>query len=222
MKAFLAALLLALPLAAAAQPPAPEAKPAPAPAPAPSPAEEEVGVLETTLGTMVIRFHEQDAPQTVANFKKLVRDGFYDGRNFYRIVKGHVIQAGDGGENDKPKIKGEFNSRPFVPGAVGLARGGDPDSGSTEFFICHVARPHLDGKYANFGQLVEGMDVMEKIASVEVEEQWIGDEEPKVAFHGPKTPVVISKARIEKRALPPAAPAAEPAPAPAPVPPPAR
>lgn len=212
MKALLLAVLfLALPLAVAAQDAAQDgAQEETKPAPAPAPVEEEVGVLETTLGTMVIRFHEQDAPQTVANFKKLVRDGFYDGRNFYRVVQGHVIQAGDGGENDKPKIKGEFNSHPFIPGSVGLARGSNPDSGSTEIFICHVARPHLDGQYANFGQLLEGMDVMEKIATVEVEEKWIGDEEPKVAFHSPKTPVVIRKARIEKRALPPApAPAAQ-------------
>jgi cyclophilin family peptidyl-prolyl cis-trans isomerase len=189
-------------VAALAQPPAPAPSPSPAPAAAPAtPTEEEVGVLETTMGTMVIRFFEKDAPQTVANFKKLVREGFYDGRNFYRVVKGHVIQAGDGGENDKPKIKGEFNSHPFVPGTVGLARGSDPDSGSTEFFICLAPRPHLDGKYSAFGELIEGMDVLEKIGNVEVDEQWIGDTEPKVAFHKPKTPVVIQKARIEKRAV---------------------
>jgi cyclophilin family peptidyl-prolyl cis-trans isomerase len=206
MKAFLLALfpLLTFATTGSAQAPAPAPSPAPAPAPVAAPAEEEVAVLETSQGTMVIRFYEKDAPQTVANFKKLVREGFYDGRNFYRVVKGHVIQAGDGGESDKPKVKGEFNSHPFVPGTVGLARGGDPDSGSTEIFICHVARPHLDGKYSAFGELIEGMDVLEKIANVEVEEQWLGEAEPKVAFHKPKTPVVISKARIEKRAAPPA------------------
>lgn len=204
MRSLLLSLLSFLTLAAvaSAQPPAPAPSPSPAPAPAAAPAaEEEVGVLETTMGTMVIRFYEKDAPQTVANFKKLVRDGFYDGRNFYRVVKGHVIQSGDGGENDKPKIKGEFNSHPFVPGTVGLARGSDPDSGSTEFFICLAPRPHLDGKYSAFGELIEGMDVLEKIGNVEVDEQWIGDSEPKVAFHKPKTPVVIQKARIEKRAV---------------------
>lgn len=206
MKSLLLALLSLLTLAAAApaQPPTPAPSPSPAPAPAAAPAaptEEEVGVLETTMGTMVIRFYEKDAPQTVANFKKLVREGFYDGRNFYRVVKGHVIQSGDGGENDKPKIKGEFNSHPFVVGTVGLARGGDPDSGSTEFFICLAPRPHLDGKYSAFGELIEGMDVLEKIGNVEVDEQWIGDAEPKVAFHKPKTPVIIQKARIEKRTV---------------------
>lgn len=167
------------------------------PAPAPAPSEEEVAVLKTTMGTMVLRFYEKDAPLTTANFKKLVREGWYDGRPFYRVVKGHVIQAGDGDGGGKT-VKSEVNSHLHVPGAVGLARENDPDSGSTELYICLAARPHLDGKYTVFGQLIEGMDVLEKIGNVDVTMNYVGS----VAFHEPKTPVLIEKATIEKRAVP--------------------
>jgi cyclophilin family peptidyl-prolyl cis-trans isomerase len=171
--------------------------PAPAPPAAPPPPKtQEVCVLKTNLGTMVFRFFDQDAPLTTAHIKKLVRDGFYDGKTFYRVVKGHVIQAGDVEGTAGPKVKAEFNSHPFVAGTVGLARDKDPDSGSTEIFICHVPRPHLDGQYTAFGQLIEGQDVLEKIANVEIVEHYEGT----VAFHRPKQPVVIEKATIETRA----------------------
>jgi cyclophilin family peptidyl-prolyl cis-trans isomerase len=159
---------------------------------------QEVCVLQTNMGTMTLRFFEERAPLTSANFKALVRDGFYDGKEFYRVVKGHVIQAGDGGENDRPTVKGEFGAHPHVVGAVGLARDQDPDSGSTEIYICHAERPHLDGRYAVFGLLVDGFDVLQRIGSVEVEEHWEGE----VAFHKPVTPVVIERAYLEERALP--------------------
>jgi cyclophilin family peptidyl-prolyl cis-trans isomerase len=165
--------------------------------PEPSP-KQEVCVLETSMGTMVLRFFDERAPLTSANFKALVRDGFYDGKEFYRVVKGHVIQAGDGGENDRPTVTGEFGAHPHVVGAVGLARDQDPDSGSTEIYICHAERPHLDGRYAVFGLLVDGFEVLEQIGNVEVEEHWEGE----VAFHKPVTPVVIERAYLEERALP--------------------
>ncbi len=155
-------------------------------------------MLETTLGTMVFRFFADAAPATVRNFKRLVRAGFYDGLPFYRVVAGHVIQAGDGGESDQPTVKGEFGAHPHVTGAVGLARAEDPDSGSTEIYICHAPRPHLDGRYAIFGLLTEGFDVLEAIGNVEVEERWEGE----VAFHEPKTPVLIKRATLEHRASP--------------------
>ncbi len=172
---------------------------APLLAQAPKPAAEEVCVLKTSMGTMAFRFFDKDAPRTVEHFKTLVRDGFYNGREFYRVVKGHVIQTGDGGENDRPKVKAEFNANPHVTGAVGLARDTDPDSGSTEIYLCHAPRPHLDGKYTVFGQLVEGMDVLEKIGNVEVDEKFL---EGGVAFHKPKKPVIIEKAWIETRKIP--------------------
>jgi cyclophilin family peptidyl-prolyl cis-trans isomerase len=175
-----------------------------APAATSAPPTEEVCVLKTNLGTMVFRFFEEDAPQTSAAIKKLVRAGFYDGKTFYRVVKGHVIQTGDVTGEAGPKVKAEFNRHPFVAGTVGLARDADPDSGTTEIFICHVPRPHLDGKYTAFGQLIAGQDVLEKIANVEVTEHF----ENGVAFHKPKQPVVIEKATIETRAVEAAAPGA--------------
>lgn len=171
------------------------------PAPAAAPAREEVCVLETNMGTMVFRFFEEDAPLTSAHFKKLVREGFYNDKPFYRVVKGHVIQGGDGEGNVGPKVQGELKSSDkhrHVKGAVGLARDKEPDTGSTEFYICLEPRPHLDGKYAIFGQLIEGMDVLEKIGNVEVNPLYV----KKVAFHEPKQPVIIRKATIEVREVP--------------------
>jgi cyclophilin family peptidyl-prolyl cis-trans isomerase len=156
---------------------------------------EDVAVIETNHGTMALRFFAEEAPLTVANFKRLVGEGFYDGLEFYRVVQGHVIQAGDGGENDQPSVPGEFGAHPHVPGAVGLARDSDPDSGSTEIYICHAPRPHLDGRYAIFGLLVEGLDVLEAIGNVGVEERWEGE----VAFHRPLEAVVIERAYLEQR-----------------------
>jgi cyclophilin family peptidyl-prolyl cis-trans isomerase len=194
----LSILILLAAATALAQTATPTAAPAPAAPVAPvAPAAEEVGVLKTNLGTMVFRFFEPDAPQTTAAIKKLVRAGFYDGKTFYRVVKGHVIQAGDVQGEAGPKVKAEFNRHPFVAGTVGLARDADPDSGTTEIFICHLPRPHLDGKYTAFGQLIAGQDVLEKIANVDVLEHF----ESGVAFHKPKRPVVIEKATIETRVV---------------------
>lgn len=161
--------------------------------------EEEVCILETSMGTMVMRFFEDKAPATVANFKSLVKEGFYDGLPFYRVVAGHVIQTGDGGESARPTVKGEFGAYPHVVGAVGLARSRDPNSGSTEIYICHAPRPQLDGQYAIFALLFEGLDVLDAIGNVPVNENFIG----KTAFHKPKEPVTITKATLEMRPVPP-------------------
>lgn len=190
--------LFAFPLAAAGPAPQISARPEP-PIPLPAPATEDVCVLKTNMGTMVFRFFEEDAPLTSAHFKKLVREGFYDGKPFYRVVKGHVIQAGDGEGTAGPKVQGELKSsdkHPHVAGVVGLARDKEPDTGSTEFYICLAPRPHLDGKYAVFGELIEGMDVLEKIGNVDVNPRYL---EGNVAFHEPKQPVIIEKATIETR-----------------------
>lgn len=183
MKKILALLVLAaassLPIQAGAQP-------------APPPAE--VAVLETSLGTMVFQLFEKDAPKTVANFKALVKEGFYDGKPFYRVVAGHVIQTGDGGESGRPTVPDEFNSNPHVAGALGLAHAAEPNTGSTEIYVCLAPRPHLDGRFTVFGQIVEGMDVLEKIGKVPVNEKFL---EGGVAFHEPKEPVILRKARLE-------------------------
>lgn len=153
--------------------------------------------LETNYGIMTFKFFEEAAPLTTKKFKELVEEEFYDSLTFYRVVKDHVIQAGDGGENDIPTVIAEFNEYPHVKGTVGLARSEDPNSGSTEFYICLVPRPHLDGRYTVFGQLVNGFDVLEKIGNVEIIEQYVGEEQ-NIAFHAPKVPVVILKAYLEK------------------------
>jgi acetyl esterase/lipase/cyclophilin family peptidyl-prolyl cis-trans isomerase/catechol 2,3-dioxygenase-like lactoylglutathione lyase family enzyme len=152
-------------------------------------------VLETSLGTMTFELFEADAPKTAAQFKTLVGKGFYDGKDFYRVVRGHVIQAGGG---DASKLPPEFNARPHVFGTLGLGRTGDEWSGDSEFYVCVAARPYLDGKYTVFGRLVEGAAVLEKIAVVPVEEKWEGADRA-MAMHKPVEPVVIRRARIETR-----------------------
>jgi len=152
--------------------------------------------LETNYGIMTFRFFEDAAPLTTAKFKKLVNEGFYDSLTFYRVVKDHVIQAGTNIDNDIQTVQAEFNQYPHVVGTVGLARSEHPNSGSTEFYICLVPRPHLDGKYTVFGQLMEGYDVLEKIGNTEIVEQFVG-EDKNIAFHTPKDPVIIEKATIE-------------------------
>ena len=164
---------------------------------------EPVCVLQTDLGTMAFQFFETDAPKTSRQFQKLVRDGFYNGKDFYRVVKGHVIQAGGG---VAPKLPPEFNKHPHLVGTVGLGRDEDINSGDSEFYICVAPRPHLDGRYTVFGQLIEGYDVLEKISHVEVDEKWEGADK-KLAMHKPKKPVVIEKAWIEERDLSPKGPA---------------
>ena len=156
----------------------------------------EVCALKTNHGDMQFRFFEDAAPLTVVQFKNLVNEGFYDSLTFYRVVKDHVIQAGTNIDNDIPTVVAEFNEYPHVVGTVGLARSEDPNSGSTEFYICHVPRPHLDGKYTVFGQLMKGYDVLELIANVEIVEQFVGDDK-NIAFHTPKEPVIIEKATIK-------------------------
>jgi len=164
--------------------------------PAPPPETREVAVLETSLGTMVFQLFEKDAPKTVANFKALAREGFYDGKPFYRVVAGHVIQTGDGGESGRPKVPDEFNSNLHVAGALGLAHSAEPNSGNTEIYVCLAPRPHLDGRFTVFGQVIEGMDVLEKIGAVPVNEKFL---EGGVAFHEPKEPVILRKVRLETR-----------------------
>jgi cyclophilin family peptidyl-prolyl cis-trans isomerase len=150
----------------------------------------EVCILETNLGTMTFELFDNDAPKTVAQFRALVRQGFYDGKDFYRVVRGHVIQAGDGGA---PPLPPEFNTRPHVFGTLGLGRVGDEWSGDSEIYVCVAPRPHLDGRYTVFGQLIEGDNVLWKIARVPVEERWEGPDH-KMAMHKPLRPLVILRA----------------------------
>ncbi len=124
---------------------------------------------------MVAQLYDDVAPITCANFRELVAEGFYDGLIFHRVIPGFVIQGGDplgngtGGSNKR--IKGEFiangvnNTLLHTKGVLSMARTSDPNSATSQFFICHAAVPYLDGQYAGFGKLVEGMDTLDKIAS---------------------------------------------------------
>ena len=138
---------------------------------------DEVAVMETSKGKMVIEFWEKDAPQTVANFKKLARQGFFDGTGFHRIIKNFMIQGGDplsknpsdpnlGTGSPGYTIPDEFNSHKHMPGVLSMAHSNAPNSGSSQFFVMHgKPAPFLDGKYTAFGHLIQGMDVLDKIAN---------------------------------------------------------
>ena len=138
--------------------------------------QEEVAVITTDVGQIVVRFFPELAPNHVDNFKQLARDRFYDGTSFHRVVPGFVIQGGDpntkddnpnnDGMGDGPRmLKAEFSDRPHVRGILSMARSSDPNSASCQFFIVHQAAPHLDGKYSVFGHVIEGMDVVDKIGT---------------------------------------------------------
>jgi peptidyl-prolyl cis-trans isomerase B (cyclophilin B) len=136
---------------------------------------DEVAVIKTTEGEMVVKFWPDVAPKTVENFKKLARDGFYDGTAFHRIVKGFMIQGGDPlSKSDDPavgtggpghKIQAEFNTKPHVRGVLSMARSQHPDSAGSQFFICLADARFLDRQYTGFGELVKGDDVLEKIGN---------------------------------------------------------
>jgi cyclophilin family peptidyl-prolyl cis-trans isomerase len=124
-------------------------------------------VIETDKGTMVLELYPDVAPKTVANFVKLIGAGFYNGLTFHRVVPGFVIQGGDpkGDGTGGPgyTIEAEFSSKPHVRGTLAMARSSDPNSAGSQFYIALDRAPHLDNNYTVFGQLVEGMDVIDKI-----------------------------------------------------------
>ena len=127
-------------------------------------------------GRIEIELDASAAPKTVANFKKLVGEGFYNGLIFHRVIPGFMIQGGDPQGNGmggaKEKIVGEFkanghnNPIKHTRGVISMARAYDPNSASSQFFIMHADAPHLDGQYAAFGKVVSGMDVVDEIASI--------------------------------------------------------
>lgn len=131
-------------------------------------------------GKMVLELYPEYAPETVDNFINLTEEGFYDGLTFHRIIKGFMIQGGDpkgNGSGDSEKtIKGEFANNGFTQntlkhtrGVISMARSKNPDSASCQFFIMHADSTHLDGEYAAFGKLIEGEDVLDKIADTPVD-----------------------------------------------------
>ncbi len=137
-------------------------------------------------GKIVIEFYPKDAPNTVDNFVKLTNKGFYNGLTFHRVIPGFVAQGGDPDGNGLGgpgyHIKAEFNKQLHKTGTVAMARSPEPDSAGSQFYICLAPQPSLDGQYTVFGQVVEGMDVVNKIV--------IGDVMKKVT--------IVDKATIKK------------------------
>ena len=154
-----------------------------------APDSNEVAVLKTSAGEMVIEFWSDVAPRTVENFKKLARQGFFDGTAFHRIVKGFMIQGGDpltkdpgmesrwGTGDPGYKIKAEFNERLHQRGVISMARSANPDSAGCQFFICLGDASFLDRQYTAFGKLVKGDEVLGKL----------GDAATRVAGGGEKS-----------------------------------
>ena len=144
---------------------------------------------------MEIELYPEIAPETCANFEKLVRSGFYNGLTFHRVIKGFMIQGGcpkgNGMGGPGWTIKGEFaanghkNDLKHTKGVLSMARTMDPNSAGSQFFIMHKAAPHLDGQYAAFGKVVSGLDVVDEIANVRT--GWADK---------PSQPVVMEKVEI--------------------------
>ena len=143
-----------------------------------------------------IELYPDKAPITVANFEKLVKDGFYDGLTFHRVIPGFMIQGGDplgngmGGSDEN--IKGEFrangvdNDIKHVRGVISMARSYNPNSASSQFFIMHADAPHLDGQYAAFGKVVSGIEAVDEIASIPTDFR----DKPKIAVRMKKVTIV--------------------------------
>lgn len=154
-------------------------------------------VIEMNNGHVIkLELDHEHAPISAENFENLVKEGFYDGLTFHRIIPGFMIQGGDplgnGMGGSKHNIKGEFNSNgvknpiKHTRGVISMARAMDPNSASSQFFIMHADAPYLDGSYAAFGHVVEGIEVVDEIANVKTG-----------ANDKPVTPVVMKRVYIE-------------------------
>ena len=149
------------------------------------------------VGTMTAELYPDKAPKTVENFLALVDSGFFSGMIFHRVIKGFMIQGGGYNEQFEQKeakaIVGEFRANGFMandlhhaPGVLSMARTNDPNSASSQFFIMHKDAAYLDAQYAGFGQVTEGMEIVDRIASVPTGRMgWFDDV--------PRTAVVIEK-----------------------------
>ncbi len=135
-------------------------------------------VVETPKGSFTLRFFPETAPLHVENFVKLAEAGFYNGSPFHRIIKGFMIQGGDpqgtgmGGHSWKgpgTTVKAEFSSKPHMPGTPSMARTNDPNSAGSQFFVCLDRQDFLDGQYTVFGEVEQGLDVVQAIGSVKTD-----------------------------------------------------
>ncbi len=146
--------------------------------------------------TMTLELYPEKAPITVENFVKLVKEGFYDGLIFHRVIEGFMIQGGDpdgtGCGGPGYSIKGEFaangvkNDLKHTRGVISMARAMDPNSAGSQFFIMHNDAPHLDGQYAAFGKLTDGFDTLDEIAETATD-----------AMDRPRFDMVMAKVTVE-------------------------
>jgi len=155
----------------------------PSPKPAGTPVfDTEVAVFETDYGKFKIALYPDVAPLHVQNFKKLINEKFYDGLGFHRVLANRIIQGGDpntrNGQNrelwgmgkpDQPKVPAEFSTRPFIRGSVGMARANDPNSASSQFYICLDDEPRWTGQYTIFGEVIQGLSTVQDISNLPVE-----------------------------------------------------
>ncbi len=152
------------------------------------------------FGEIVAELYPEKAPKTVENFLSLVESGFFTGLIFHRVINGFMIQGGgfdeDFDQKEANAIKGEFMANGFMQndlrhtrGVLSMARTSAPNSASSQFFIMHRDAPHLDGQYAGFGKVVDGIDVVDKIANVQTCSRGWYDDVPRV-------PVVIEKVEV--------------------------
>lgn len=134
--------------------------------------------IETSFGKISFKLVSELAPETVRNFEKLARDGFYNGTLFHRVIPGFMIQGGDPNTKTDNKgswgqggpgynLKAEFSSRSHLRGIVSMARSQDPDSAGSQFFIVTADSTFLDRQYTVFGEVTEGMDIADKIVNLE-------------------------------------------------------
>jgi peptidyl-prolyl cis-trans isomerase B (cyclophilin B) len=172
--------------------------PAPEPGAAKLKADEDVAVITTNFGKIIFQFFPDVAPNHVNNFKSLAQSKFYDGTTFHRVIPGFMIQGGDPNSKDDdlnddgrgrgPRtLEAEFNSIKHERGIVSTARGQDPNSASSQFFIMVTSNPSLDGQYTVFGKVVKGMDVVDKIVNL-----------PRNKMDNPGKAAIVKSITIEK------------------------
>ena len=156
-----------------------------------------IAVIETEYGDIRVRLDEKAAPVTCANFAELARRGFCDGLIFHRVIYGFMIQGGDPNGNGTggsgKNIQGEFDANGWENplehkrGVISMARAANFDSASSQFFIMHRDAPHLDGQYAAFGHVIEGMDAVDRIASADTD-----------SYDRPKDPQIMKRVYIQE------------------------
>ncbi|MFM9872892.1 MAG: peptidylprolyl isomerase, partial [Fimbriimonadaceae bacterium] len=170
----------------------------------------DIGVIETTKGKITIMFFPQVAPNHVANFIKLSKEGFYNGTRFHRCIPGFMIQGGDpnsrkmeasdlwgtGGPQDEKgnriSVNAEFSKLKHLRGVLSMARSSDPNSAGSQFFVMHANAPSLDGKYSAFGKVIEGIEIVDEIVKTGPTDRQLNGSVP------PNNAVEISKITIAK------------------------